>query len=177
MIRNLTLGAAAFALCFSLAACGGQETSPSADADVASQPSAAEAPTRTAAPSARVPSGGAEGSAATGTAATGTAATGAASTSPIVASCLDLVSRQQWTQAVPACTRALGMDPNNNEVQQALETAKTRVASGTAAAAAKMAEGQGAATDAATSAAAAKKSAEDTAAAAGALGKALGGNQ
>jgi hypothetical protein len=163
MIRKFTLGAAAIALL----ACGGQETPPSAEADVASQPSPAKAVTRTDAPRAGAPSG---------TAATGTPAAGAAATSTIVAGCLDLVSRQQWTQAVPACTRALGVDPNNNQVQQALETAKTQAAQATAAAAAKMAEGQAAASQSAASAAAAKKSAEDAAAAAGELGGALGDN-
>jgi hypothetical protein len=46
-----------------------------------------------------------------------------------VNNCLSLVSSKNWVEAVPACTRAVGLDPNNQKVQSALTTAKENVAS------------------------------------------------
>jgi len=42
--------------------------------------------------------------------------------------CLNLVSSKKWAEAVPACTHALGLDPENEKVQSALATAKENVA-------------------------------------------------
>ncbi len=165
MIRTITLVAAAFALL----ACGGQDTTGSAEADVAAQPGSGQAATGgQTASGGQAPTPSREATTAT--------ATGAATTSPFVASCLDLVAREEWNQAVSTCTRAAGVDPENNEVQRALDTAKARVAEGTASAAAKMAEGQEAADDAAASAAETKKNAEETRDAVNRLGNTLLGD-
>lgn len=45
-----------------------------------------------------------------------------------VRSCLELVQAARFQDAVPACTQALGEDPGNPEVKQALERAQTEVA-------------------------------------------------
>ena len=48
---------------------------------------------------------------------------------PMVASCLDLIGQGEFASAVPACQQALGVDPNNADVQAALAEARTEVAS------------------------------------------------
>ncbi len=60
----------------------------------------------------------------------------AAGTNPQVTSCLDLVSQGRYSEAVAPCMAALRIDPDNNEVQEALETAKAKAAEASAAAAA-----------------------------------------
>ena len=60
-----------------------------------------------------------------------------------VTTCLDLVTQQNWTAAIDACTKASGVDPNNQEVQNALKTAQNGLA------AASTADAEKAATDAA----------------------------
>ncbi len=144
MIQKILLALALLAL----AACGGQDTA-AGDADVAASPPASE----------------------TATGESGSATGGAAS--PVVASCLDLVDQERWSQALPVCTRALGMDPENNDVQRALETAKAESARQAGAASEKLAEGQAAADDAAQRAGTARQNAEDAAASAGAARDAL----
>lgn len=42
--------------------------------------------------------------------------------------CLDLVNGGAFTEAVPVCVRATGLDPENTAVKQALETARTEAA-------------------------------------------------
>jgi len=44
-----------------------------------------------------------------------------------VASCLDLVEQQEYQQAIPVCTEALGGNPDNVDVQAALETSQQEV--------------------------------------------------
>ena len=41
------------------------------------------------------------------------------------ASCLTLVAEGEFTQAIPVCTAALAANPANQQVQEALETART----------------------------------------------------
>jgi hypothetical protein len=60
-----------------------------------------------------------------------------------VTTCLDLVKQQNWTPAIDACTKASGVDPDNQEVQNALKTAQSGLA------AASTADAEKAATDAA----------------------------
>lgn len=43
--------------------------------------------------------------------------------------CLDLVNDRAFTEAVPVCVRAAGLDPENTAVKQALETARKEAAS------------------------------------------------
>ena len=52
---------------------------------------------------------------------------------PESAQCLDLVGREAFAEAVPVCVRAAGLDPANQAVRQALETAQTKAASAPAA--------------------------------------------
>jgi hypothetical protein len=42
--------------------------------------------------------------------------------------CLELVNHAAFTEAVPVCARAAGLDPENMAVKQALETARTEAA-------------------------------------------------
>lgn len=56
------------------------------------------------------------------------------------ASCLDLVAGEKYGDAVPVCSRALNLDPANEKVKDALETA-TAKASAAAGAAGEAAEG------------------------------------
>jgi hypothetical protein len=44
------------------------------------------------------------------------------------AKCLDLVNHAAFTEAVPVCVRAAGLDPENTAVKQALETARKEAA-------------------------------------------------
>ena len=55
---------------------------------------------------------------------------------PKVATCLGLIAEGDFAAAMPACQLALGVDPDNTEVQAALSQAKTEVASAQADAAA-----------------------------------------
>ena len=50
-------------------------------------------------------------------------------TAEAVTNCLDLVRRQNYQQAIPTCTEALRTDPDNFDVQTALESAQQKVAS------------------------------------------------
>jgi hypothetical protein len=51
-----------------------------------------------------------------------------AAVDPAVQSCLDLVRGQKYTEAVPACTRAAEIDPDNAEVTSALQSAREQAA-------------------------------------------------
>jgi len=51
-----------------------------------------------------------------------------AAVDPAVQSCLDLVREQKYTEAVPACTRAAKVDPDNAEVTSALQSAREQAA-------------------------------------------------
>ena len=42
---------------------------------------------------------------------------------------MDLVKEAKFAEAVPVCTEALGLDPSNTAVQQALDKAKSEAAS------------------------------------------------
>jgi hypothetical protein len=101
-------------LCLGLAACGSEEA-------MESEGMAAERAPASAAPAApeaaRAPMESAP------------AAAAPASEHPDVQGCLDLVRDAQFAQAVPVCVRALKVDPENEQVQQALETAKDKVGS------------------------------------------------
>ena len=44
------------------------------------------------------------------------------------ANCLELVRGGQFAEAIPVCTQALSLDSSNQEVQDALDTARERVA-------------------------------------------------
>ena len=50
------------------------------------------------------------------------------------ASCLDLVASEKYGDAVPVCTRALNLDPANEKVKSALETATEKMSAGAGAA-------------------------------------------
>lgn len=43
-----------------------------------------------------------------------------------IANCLDLVHQQEYEQAIPVCTQALGANPDNTDVQTALTTAQEK---------------------------------------------------
>lgn len=47
-------------------------------------------------------------------------------------SCLGLVGEAKFAEAIPVCTQALGLDPSNTAVQQALEKAKSEATGGAA---------------------------------------------
>lgn len=49
---------------------------------------------------------------------------GAVAVDPSVGTCLDLVRAREFRKALPLCTRAAAMEPENEAVQQALEQAK-----------------------------------------------------
>jgi hypothetical protein len=66
------------------------------------------------------------------------AAEATAQTHPDVESCLDLVSQAKFSEAVTVCARAATLDPDNQEVRDALATAR-REAAAMAASAAKTA--------------------------------------
>ena len=51
-----------------------------------------------------------------------------ASDNTIAQSCMDLVADGKFSEAVPVCTEALGLEPANAEIQQALDSAKAGVA-------------------------------------------------
>lgn len=91
------------ALAFVLA-CGGQESSP--------------------------PEGGAgaAGAAAEETPDVGAAREAMAEVHPSVERCLDLVRAGDFEAALPSCMEAVGVDPDNEEVQQALDDAKAGAA-------------------------------------------------
>jgi hypothetical protein len=87
-----------------LAACGGSESGDTATAPEGS------------------PAAGATAQEGTG------AAGGSAATSPTAQRCLDLVREAKFAEAVPVCTRAAGMDPEDARVQEALQTARAKAA-------------------------------------------------
>jgi pyruvate dehydrogenase E2 component (dihydrolipoamide acetyltransferase) len=66
-------------------------------------------------------------------------------TPPESASCLDLVEKASFTEAVPVCVRAAGLDPNNTAVQQALTTARAKSVPSASAAADQASKGAGSA--------------------------------
>jgi hypothetical protein len=46
---------------------------------------------------------------------------------PNVTGCLDLVGAGKFSEAIPACLRAVSVDPNNADVQEALKTARSQI--------------------------------------------------
>ena len=50
----------------------------------------------------------------------------------VAESCIWLVAENKFNEALPVCTEALGLEPANHEVQQALEKAKSETASAAA---------------------------------------------
>jgi hypothetical protein len=58
-----------------------------------------------------------------------------------VTSCLDLVKQQKWSPAVDACTKAAGMEPQNEQVRTALQSAQKGLADAQMADAHKAAQG------------------------------------
>jgi hypothetical protein len=72
-----------------------------------------------------------------------------ATVDPKVQSCLDLVSQSQFQQALPVCLAALNVDPDNQQVQDAVAKARTEAAKLAAAEAAGSAAAEGAAGEAA----------------------------
>jgi hypothetical protein len=71
--------------------------------------------------------------------------TSAPELAPEVASCLDLIRQQRFQQALPVCLAALEVDPDNLEVQAAVEQARTEAGKLAAAEAAESASGEAAA--------------------------------
>lgn len=69
----------------------------------------------------------------------------AASTDPKVLGCLELIRKGRYEGAVPICLAALEVDPDNQQVQDALAKAKAETAKMAAAKAASQAAGEGAA--------------------------------
>jgi len=122
---------------FALLACSGSETSQTGEAGEAAKAPAAEA--------AKAPSAGAavEEKAATET------AQPSATVDPKVQSCLDLVRASKYQQALAVCLAALEIDPDNQQVKDAVataraETAKLGAAQGAAGSAAESAAGEAA---------------------------------
>jgi hypothetical protein len=113
---------------FALLACGGSETSQTGDAgDAAPMGAAVE---EKAAPEMEKP---------------------AAVVNPKAQSCLDLISQEEWQQALVVCLAALKIDPDNQELQDAVKTARTegaKFAAQEAAGAAAEGAAEGAAEDA-----------------------------
>jgi len=72
-----------------------------------------------------------------------------ATVDPKVQSCLDLISQSQFQQALPVCLAALNVDPDNQQVQDAVAQARTEAAKLAAAEAAGSAAAEGAAGEAA----------------------------
>ena len=72
----------------------------------------------------------------------------AATVDPKVQSCLDLIGQSQFQQALPVCLAALNVDPNNQQVQDAVSKARTETAKLAAAEAAGSAAAEGAAEEA-----------------------------
>ena len=71
----------------------------------------------------------------------------AATVDPKVQSCLDLISQSQFQQALPVCLAALAIDPDNQQVQDAVAQAQAETAKLAAAEAAGEAAVEGAAAD------------------------------
>ena len=71
--------------------------------------------------------------------------TAALEPAPEVTSCLNLIRQQQFQEALPACLAALEVDPDNLEVQAAVEQAQSETAKLAAAEAAQSASGEAAA--------------------------------
>jgi hypothetical protein len=116
-----------------LLACGGSDTAQTGDADAAKTaaaiPEAVTPDDPSTPPVAAAPSGA-----------------GSAAPEPTVnlkaASCLVLVSQAKFSEALPVCTAALQIDPDNTAVQAALDTAKTESATTAADAAVGSATGE-----------------------------------
>jgi hypothetical protein len=53
-------------------------------------------------------------------------------TPPESAQCLELVKQASYSEAVPVCVRAVGLDPDNTAVQEALATARAKSATSAA---------------------------------------------
>ena len=68
-----------------------------------------------------------------------------ATVDPKVQGCLDLIRQSKFKEALPVCLAALKVDPDNKQVQAAVEKAKAETAKLAAAEAAKQAAGEGAA--------------------------------
>ena len=79
--------------------------------------------------------------------------------SPETKGCLDLVATERYSDAVPACQKALGADATNEQVKAALATAQAKVAEMAAGAAQGAADEAKDAADAAEDAAGAAKDA------------------
>jgi hypothetical protein len=112
---------------FALLACGASETSETGDAgDAATAGAAVEE--KAAAPEMEEP---------------------AAVVNPKAQSCLDLIARAEFQQALTVCLAALKIDPDNQELQDAVNTARTETAKLAAAQEAAGAAAEGAAEGAA----------------------------
>ena len=68
---------------------------------------------------------------------------------PKVQSCLDLIRQLNYQEALPVCLAALEIDPDNQQVQDAVDKARAEAAKMAAAEAATQAAGEGAADEAA----------------------------
>jgi hypothetical protein len=100
----------AFAI-LGLSACGQKESTESGPVDAPRPPVGAPAKAETAAPKPEVGAAAPANPSAEGS-----------------ANCLDLVAAGSFAAAVPVCTEALKAQPENQELQTALETAKAKVA-------------------------------------------------
>jgi hypothetical protein len=119
-------------------ACGGGESTPSGEApDVSTQGSEAAAPA--------APKPAAQATAPTGAP---TAAAPSAAPDPQAVSCLDLVSRSRFQEAIAPCTAAVAANPHDAELKAALDKAKAQAAGVANAKAAAGATAQGAANEA-----------------------------
>lgn len=119
---------------FALLACGGSETEQTGGAGSAAaggETESAPAPAKTTTPQAAMPQA--------------TTPQAAATVDPKVQSCLDLVSQAKFQEALPVCAQALSIDPNNQQVQQAMSRAREESAKLSAAKAAGAAAAEGAA--------------------------------
>jgi hypothetical protein len=65
---------------------------------------------------------------------------------PESAQCLELVRQAAYSEAVPVCVRAAGLDPDDTAVQEALATARARSATSAAGATDEASKGAAAAT-------------------------------
>jgi hypothetical protein len=64
---------------------------------------------------------------------------------PKVQGCLDLIRQSKYQEALPVCLAALKVDPDNQQVQDAVDKARAETAKLAAAEAASQAVGEGAA--------------------------------
>ena len=67
---------------------------------------------------------------------------------PKVQGCLDLIRQSKYQEALPVCLAALNVDPDNQQLRDAVDTARAETAKLAAAKAASQAAGEGAAEEA-----------------------------